>query len=103
MSELSEYFQQIESKFNPSAAKGMQEVFQFDVEGRIFHLAIDDGAYALEEGAHEEPSVTISLKGKTLGGLLDGSVNGMTAFMMGKIKAVGDLMLATKLQQIFSN
>lgn len=100
---LNDYFEQISQKFNPSAAKGMEEVFQFDVDGDIFHLTIDDGCYTLNRGEHEDPSVTIQLSGNTLGGLLDGSVNGMTAFMMGKIKAIGDMMLATKLQQIFSN
>ena len=77
------------------------EIFQFDLEGELFHLVVAEGGYEILEGEHDDPSVTLMLKSKTLKGLLDGSVNGMTAFMMGKIKATGNIMLATKLTQLF--
>ncbi|NRA82773.1 MAG: SCP2 sterol-binding domain-containing protein [Gammaproteobacteria bacterium] len=101
MSTVSEYQEILASKFDSAAASGVDEVFQFDLEGELFHLVVADGAYEIHDGEHDDPSVTLSLKSKTLKGLLDGSVNGMTAFMMGKIKATGNMMLATKLTQLF--
>ncbi|NRA53189.1 MAG: SCP2 sterol-binding domain-containing protein [Gammaproteobacteria bacterium] len=101
MSVINEYQEILASKFNANAASGVDEIFQFDLEGSYFHLVIADGAYELLDGEHDDPSVTLSLANKTLIGLLDGSVNGMTAFMMGKIKATGNMMLATKLTQLF--
>tara|TARA_B110001452_G_C15089292_1_gene380047 strand:+ start:311 stop:622 length:312 start_codon:yes stop_codon:yes gene_type:complete len=101
MSSVTEYKQILANKFNPSAAVGLNEVFQFDLEGELFHLLVTDGSYDILEGEHDDPSVTLQLKSATLKGLLDGSVNGMTAFMMGKVKAIGDMMLATKLTQLF--
>ncbi|NRA61455.1 MAG: SCP2 sterol-binding domain-containing protein [Psychrobium sp.] len=101
MSTVAQYQEILASKFDKSAAQGVDEVFQFNLEGELFHLVINDGSYDLIEGEHDDPSVTLSLKGATLKGLLDGSVNGMTAFMMGKIKAAGNMMLATKLTQLF--
>ena len=101
MSSVAEYKQILANKFNPSAAAGLNEVFQFDLEGELFHLVVTDGNYDILEGEHDDPSVTLQLKSATLKGLLDGSVNGMTAFMMGKVKAIGDMMLATKLTQLF--
>ena len=101
MSSVAEYKQILANKFNPSAAAGLNEVFQFDLEGELFHLVVTDGSYDILEGEHDDPSVTLQLKSATLKGLLDGSVNGMTAFMMGKVKAIGDMMLATKLTQLF--
>lgn len=101
MSTVTEYKELLASKFNPEAASGVDEVFQFDLEGELFHLVVAAGGYELLEGEHDDPSVTLQLKSDTLKGLLDGSVNGMTAFMMGKIKAIGNMMLATKLTQLF--
>ncbi|MGB1297212.1 MAG: SCP2 sterol-binding domain-containing protein [Psychrobium sp.] len=101
MSSVAEYKEILASKFDASAAAGLDEVFQFDLEGELFHLIVKDGAYSIESGEHDDPSVTLSLKSDTLKGLLDGSVNGMTAFMMGKVKAIGNMMLATKLTQLF--
>ena len=101
MSTVAVYKDILASKFDQSAAQGVDEVFQFDLEGEYFHLVISDGNYDLVEGEHDDPSVTLTLKDATLKGLLDGSVNGMTAFMMGKIKAAGNMMLATKLTQLF--
>ena len=101
MSSVAEYKEILASKFDANAAAGLDEVFQFDLEGDLFHLVVADGSYELLEGEHDDPSVTLQLKSATLKGLLDGSVNGMTAFMMGKIKAIGNMMLATKLTQLF--
>jgi len=101
MSTITEYQELLSTKFNASAANGVDEIFQFDLEGELFHLVVTDGAYELIEGENDDPSVTLQLKSATLKGLLDGSVNGMTAFMMGKIKATGNMMLATKLTQLF--
>ncbi|NRA72336.1 MAG: SCP2 sterol-binding domain-containing protein [Gammaproteobacteria bacterium] len=101
MSTVNEYKEILASKFNTAAAAGVDEIFQFDLEGELFHLIVADSAYEIHEGEHDDPSVTLSLKSATLKGLLDGSVNGMTAFMMGKVKATGNMMLATKLTQLF--
>jgi putative sterol carrier protein len=101
MSTINEYEQILASKFDSAAASGIDEIFQFDLEGNYFHLIIADGGYEISDGEHDDPSVTLMLASKTLKGLLDGSVNGMTAFMMGKIKATGNMMLATKLTQLF--
>lgn len=101
MSSVAEYKEILASKFDANAAAGLDEVFQFDLEGELFHLIVKDGEYAIEAGEHDDPSVTLQLASDTLKGLLDGSVNGMTAFMMGKVKAIGNMMLATKLSQLF--
>lgn len=43
---------------------------------------------------------TINIKKSDFEGMLDGSVNPMMAFMMGKIKVDGDMSVAMKLQSI---
>ncbi|KAG7099983.1 hypothetical protein E1B28_001776 [Marasmius oreades] len=47
--------------------------------------------------AKPKADVTIMLSDETFVGLSDGTLNGQKAFMTGKLKAKGNIMLATKL------
>ncbi|MDN3520811.1 SCP2 sterol-binding domain-containing protein [Halomonas ramblicola] len=92
----------LHSRFDPQAASGMDEIFQFHFDDAGSHyLAIRDGDLDIQEGEHDAPSVTLSMSTTTLKGLMNGEVNGMTAFMTGKVKATGDVMLATRLTSLF--
>ena len=104
MSEIQEIFKVMEGKFNKDAASGLDLVFQFDIDDAdVFHVAIANGAYDIQEGSHVSPSVTLMMTLDTLSGLMDGSTDGMQAFMAGQLRADGDMMLATKLGEIFPN
>ena len=92
----------LQSRFNPEAAKGMDEVFQFHFsDAGSHHMVIQDGTLDVHEGEHDDPSVSLSMSTDTLKGIMSGDVNGMTAFMTGKLKATGNVMLATKLPSLF--
>ncbi|MBN8411319.1 SCP2 sterol-binding domain-containing protein [Halomonas cupida] len=101
---MSTTLESLRSRFNPDAAKGMNEVFQFhfsDVED--YYVVIDDGALDIQQGEHDDPSVSLSMSSETLKGIMQGNINGMTAFMTGKLKATGNIMLATRLTDLFPN
>ena len=86
--------EKLQSRFDPEAAKGMNEVFQFHFsDAGSYYLDIQDGTLGVHEGEHDDPSVSLSMSTDTL--------NGMTAFMTGKLKATGNVMLATKLTSLF--
>ncbi|MDR5902052.1 SCP2 sterol-binding domain-containing protein [Halomonas icarae] len=90
------------SRFDPQAASGMDEVFQFHFDDAESHyLVIQDESLSVEQGEHDAPSVSLTMSTATLKGLMTGEVNGMTAFMTGKLKATGNVMLATKLTSLF--
>ncbi|MDI5932895.1 SCP2 sterol-binding domain-containing protein [Halomonas kalidii] len=92
----------LQTRFNAQAASGMDEVFQFHFSDANSHyLVVKDGSLAVEEGEHHDPSVTLSMSTDTLKGVMNGQINGMTAFMTGKLKATGNVMLATKLGSLF--
>jgi len=105
MSEINELIKVMEGKFNKDAASGLDLVFQFDLDDTddVFYVAIANGAYDIQEGSHDSPSVTLMMTLDTLSGLMDGSTDGMQAFMAGQLRAEGDMMLATKLGEIFPN
>ncbi|MBZ9556894.1 MULTISPECIES: SCP2 sterol-binding domain-containing protein [Modicisalibacter] len=92
----------LKARFDPQAAKGMNETFQFLIsDADDYYLQIEDGTLDIQQGEHDDPSVTLSTDSATLKGVLKGELNGMQAFMSGRLKASGNVMLATKLSQLF--
>ena len=101
MSNLQEQFAAFESRFNADAAADMEEVFQFDVDGSLFHIEVDNGHCSISAGEHDDPSVTLRLSEETMHALMNGDTNGMQAFMAGELRVEGNMMLATQLSNLF--
>ena len=102
MTSVADIIEQMKGKFNADAAAGMENVFQFSIEdGDNFYIAINNGELELGQGDHDDPSVTLILSTETLVGVMTGETDGMQAFMAGQLRAEGDMMLATKLGELF--
>ncbi len=102
MSNIAEAFAKIESRFDASAAAGLDVVFQFSVDDDAHHLIVKDGSCKLEQGEHSDPTVTLIMDGDTFAEVVAGEINGMQAFMTGRLRTEGDMMLATRLSDLFS-
>lgn len=68
---------------------------------RNFSLVVKDGTCEVREGENPDAHVTLVMDGETLEGIVDGSTDVMQAFMSGKLCAKGDMMVATKLSELF--
>ncbi|GAA6133338.1 SCP2 sterol-binding domain-containing protein [Oceaniserpentilla sp. 4NH20-0058] len=102
MTSVADIIEQMKARFNADAASGMDNVFQFSIEdGDNYYIAIKDGAFELGNGDHEDPSVTLILNSETLIAIMTGETDGMQAFMAGQLRAEGDMMLATRLGDLF--
>ncbi|EAQ67271.1 hypothetical protein MED121_15129 [Marinomonas sp. MED121] len=102
MSNSKQVFDSMVERFDAEEADDMEAVFQFELDDADdYHIAINEGACTLAEGEHDDATVTLSMDLETLKDIMSGELDGMAAFMQGKIKADGDIMLATKLNQIF--
>ncbi len=102
MSDANKAIEIMKSKFNPPAAAGLDLVFGFRIdEAKHFNLVVKDGTCDIQQGENADASVTLVMDSETLEGIVSGDTDGMQAFMQGKLRAEGDMMLAMKLSELF--
>jgi putative sterol carrier protein len=102
--DVKEIFSKMSEAFKPSAAQGLDVVFQFGITGEgggDWNVTIKDGTCQVQEGTHDSPTVTLTMSGETWLGMVNKELNGMQAFMAGQLKASGDIMLAQRIEQLF--
>jgi putative sterol carrier protein len=102
-----EIFKEMQKRMdaNPSKLAGMKAVFQFDISGAdpgIYSVAIADGKAAVSEGTSASSNITITMASNDFADMVEGKLDGITAFMGGKLKVKGDMMLAMQLQSLLS-
>lgn len=103
MTTVADIVQIMQSKFNASAAAGLDLVFQFNIEGaENYCLIVKEGTCEIKQGDNPDANVTLIMDGDTFKGIATGETDGMQAFMAGKLRAEGDMMLAMKLGELFS-
>ncbi len=101
---VNEVFEKMPQVFNPAAAAGLDLVFQFHItgdQGGDWNVVIKDSTCQVNTGVHASPTVTLTMDGIDWLAMCNGTLNGMTAFMTGKLKASGDIMAAQRIQSLF--
>ncbi|KAJ3352749.1 hypothetical protein HDU83_007697 [Entophlyctis luteolus] len=96
-----------------AAVKKVKAVFQFDVKNaagtvQTWTLDLKNGTGSIVKGTGAKADVTIAVGGqlkayKDFVDLANGKLNGQKAFMSGKIKVKGQIMLATKLDSVLKD
>ena len=100
---LEQLTQELEPHFRPGFLQQTNVIFQFHFEvGAAFYLLVSDGKFRFTAGEHEQPTITILLDcHDTAEQLLKGSLDGMKAFMEGKYRADGNIVLSQLLLYLF--
>ncbi len=99
-----EYFETLAQRFVPSAAKGIDAVYQWELGGasaRIFHAVVQDGQLEVHDGAHPSPSVSLIMDADDYVSVVNGDMDGMKAFTSGKGKVKGSVRAAMKMRNLF--
>ena len=99
-----ELLQTMPTAFDPSAAPGLDAVYQFDVSGKEgfqAHLRIGGEICTFHEGPAAAPGVVIRTPGEVWLAIAKGELDGQQAFMAGKYSVEGDLALLLKLKSLF--
>lgn len=97
---VKEYFDTLPQRFIATAAKGVKATFQFELAGDgggTYHVKVDDGTMTVVEGPADSPNTTIKMAAADYIQMVNGKMNGTMAFMKGKLKVAGNVMLAQKM------
>ena len=101
---VSELMEKMPGAFIPEKAQGVDAVIQFKFTGAEagdWNATIKEGKVDVSRGTHPSPKMTLSADSSDYVKIFTGELDGMQAFMQGKIKLAGDLNLAMKLMQMF--
>lgn len=101
---VKEVFDRVPQAFNADAAKGLDAVFQFDITGEgggNWNVAVKSGTCEVQEGKAASPTVTLTMSSDTWLGMVNKQINGIQAFMSGKLKLNGDMLLAQRIPDLF--
>jgi putative sterol carrier protein len=102
---VKEIFDGMPKAFDRGEAEGLNAVIQFNIEGDEggnWYATIKDQTCTVSQGVHDNPTLSLKMLDKNWMALCKGELNAVMAFMSGKLKAKGDLMLAQRLPKLFS-
>jgi putative sterol carrier protein len=102
---LAQIFEGMRAAFVPERAAGQSAVAQWDVTApdgtHTFQVKMADGECTVGPGTGESARVTLGLTLPDFLRFVSGQLDGMQAFMSGKLKLSGDMMFATTMQNWF--
>jgi putative sterol carrier protein len=101
---ISDLMSKMPGAFLPEKAVGLDAVIQFKftgAEGGDWYATIKDGLCVVAHGDAPAPKMTLTADSADYIKIFTGELDGMQAFMQGKLKLGGDLNLAMKLMQMF--
>ena len=99
---VSEFFEELPSRADPSRIAGINNTYRFDVDGAgSWTVAVQDGSVSVTQDGGDEADATIKTSEENFQKLLSGDLNPTTAYMTGKLKINGDMGAAMKLQKLF--
>ncbi|HEY1690651.1 MAG TPA: SCP2 sterol-binding domain-containing protein [Polyangiaceae bacterium] len=97
---IKEYFDTLPERFVATAARGVKATYQFELAGDgggTYHVKVDDGTMQVAEGPADAPNTTIKMAAGDYVQMVNGKMSGTMAFMKGKLKVTGNVMLAQKM------
>jgi len=100
MSVALDLIKKLPAAFNADGAAGTNATIQFNTS-KPAYVAIANGECTAAEGTAANSDVTITMEDDDFVALMKGELNGMTAFMTGKLQLDGDMMLAQRMPAFF--
>jgi hypothetical protein len=105
---LNEVFRRMPALFRPERAGNTNAVIHWSITGAAdggtdtYELVIADGACTLSEAPSHDPKLAITVGPVDFLKVVSGNGNPVMMFMTGKLKAKGDLALASNIANLFA-
>ncbi len=102
---LTEKSSALATHFKAGFLQREQTIFQFKFDsGEPFYLEVSNTDFEFTAGETEQPTITLFFKNhSTCWSLLDGSMDGMRAFMDGSYRADGNIVLSQLILYLFKS
>ena len=103
--EVRSIFPAMVDRFIPEKASGINATIAFDLSGEnggSFWIKVSDGRAESGEGEQSDAAMTVKATADDWHAVATGQMNAMQAFMTGKLKIMGDMGLAMKMQTMFA-
>lgn len=95
--------EKLPQRFVAENAQDFEAVFQFILnDDDDFYLKIADNKCTAIKGEHDDPNITLIMDAEIMIQVVNGELDGVAAFMGGKLRAEGNVLLAPKLSSLFS-
>jgi putative sterol carrier protein len=102
---LDQIFAAMQERFQPERAAGQSAVIGWDITApdgtRNYRVNVDNGTCTVEKSGEGPTRVTLGLTLADFMRFIGGKLDGMQAFMAGKLKLSGDMMFAQTIQSWF--
>ena len=102
---LGQIFEFMAAQFQPDRAVGQSAVIGWDITApeatHSYQLKVADGTCSVNQGTGEAARVTLGMALPDFLRFVTGQLDGMQAFMTGKLKLSGDMMFAQSMQAWF--
>ena len=104
MKSVAQVMHKLASKFQPEAAAGLETVFQIQIEdgeAQPYSIEVRDQQCQVIQQQHPDPDVTLIMASDTFVEIISGDLGGTSAFLSGRLRAEGNVILATQLAKLF--
>jgi putative sterol carrier protein len=102
--DVSEFIARMNTAFIPEKSAGIDATIQLKLTGAPaaeWFATIQDARCTFTEGTAPAPRLTVTADSGDFVKIFSGQMDGMQAFMRGKIRIAGDMNLAMKLLNLF--
>jgi DNA-binding HxlR family transcriptional regulator len=87
--------------FNPEAAAGVHETYEYRIDSEVFHVRVDHGSMELTQGPASKPDLVVTSDLDTWMGLASGDLSAPQAVASGGLKVEGEPAVIVRATRIF--
>ncbi|RZT08192.1 SCP-2 sterol transfer family protein [Duganella sp. CF402] len=97
---VNEWIKSLPSALRVDRISNLEKTIQFEVSDPVY-MVIAKGSASVHEGTSPNADLTLRANDQDMIAVLSGELNGVEAFMGGKLQVNGDLMLAQQFLTMF--